>query len=86
MTKDIKPQSQKILRIPTKRNKKKITPGHIIAKPAKNKVKEKILKVASEKDTITLKGVRAEQRWPVKGHDGSQRQYSKSGRKMMESL
>ena len=48
---------QKVQRIPKKLDPKRITPRHIIITLAKIKEKERILKGAREKETLTYKGV-----------------------------
>ena len=46
-----------MLRVPKKLDPKKNTPKHIIIKLPKIKDKERILKAAREKETVTYKGV-----------------------------
>ena len=48
---------QEAQRVPKKLDSRRNTPRHIINKLTKIKDKEKILKVAREKDTVTYKGV-----------------------------
>ena len=48
---------QKAQRVPKKLDPKRNTPRHIIIKLPKVKDKEKILKAAREKETVTYKGV-----------------------------
>ena len=48
---------QEAQRVPKKLDPKRNTPRHIIITLAKNKDKERILKAAREKDTVTYKGV-----------------------------
>ena len=48
---------QEAQRVPKKLNPRKHTPRHIIIKLPKIKDKERILKAAREKDTVTYKGV-----------------------------
>ena len=48
---------QEAKRIPKKLDPKRNTPRHIIIKLPKIKDKERILKAAREKDTVTYKGV-----------------------------
>ena len=48
---------QEAQRIPKKLDPRKNTPRHIIIKLPKIKNKERILKAAREKDTVTYKGV-----------------------------
>ena len=48
---------QEAQRVPKKLDPKKHTPRHIIIKLLKIKDKEKILKAAREKETVTYKGV-----------------------------
>ena len=62
---------QEVHRVPKKLGQMKHTPRHIIITLSKIKDKERILKAAREKDTITYKGVpislkKCERlRWPV---------------------
>ena len=49
-------QIQETQRIPSKRNPKRPTERHIIIKMAKFQDKEKILKVAREKQEVTYQG------------------------------
>ena len=55
--KEIDMQVQETQRIPKKLDPRKHTPRHIIIISAKMKEKERILKAASEKETVTYKGV-----------------------------
>ena len=55
--KEINIQVQEAKRVPNKLNPKRTTPKHIITKIPKVKDKEKILKAAREKQSITYKGV-----------------------------
>ena len=48
---------QEVQRVPKKLNPRKHTPRHIIITLATMKDKERILKVAREKETVTYKGV-----------------------------
>ena len=48
---------QEVRRVPKISNPRKNTPRHIIITLAKIKDKERILKAATEKDTVTYKGV-----------------------------
>ena len=48
---------QEAQRVPTKLDPRKHTPRHIIIKLSKIKDKERILKAAREKETVTYKGV-----------------------------
>ena len=48
---------QEAQRVPKKLDPKRNTPGHIVIKLPKIKDKERILKSAREKDTVTYKGV-----------------------------
>ena len=48
---------QEAQRVPKKLDPKRNTPRHIIIKLAKIKDKQRILKAAREKDTVTYKGV-----------------------------
>ena len=57
LVKKIDKQVQKAQRVPNKMNSKRSTPSHIIIKMPKVKDKEKILKVAREKQLVTYKGV-----------------------------
>ena len=58
LTKEIDFQEvQEALRVPKKLDPRKHTPRHIIITSAKIKDKERILKAAREKDTVTYKGV-----------------------------
>ena len=50
-------QFQEAQRVPKKLNPKKHTPRHIIITLPKIKDKERILKAAREKETVTYKGV-----------------------------
>ena len=50
-------QVQEAQRVPKKLDQKKNTPIHIISKLPKIKDKERILKVAREKETVTYKGL-----------------------------
>ena len=55
--KEIDIQVQEAQRIPNKLDPKRNTPRHIIIKLPKIKNKERILKAAREKETVTYKGV-----------------------------
>ena len=55
LVKEIDIQVQEAQRVPSKLDPKKTTPRHIIIKMPK--VKERILKAAREKETVTYKGV-----------------------------
>ena len=48
---------QEVQRVPKKLNPRKNTPRHIIITLAEIKEKERILKAAREKDTVTYKGI-----------------------------
>ena len=48
---------QETQRVPKKLDPKRNTPGHIIIKLPRIKYKERILKVAREKETVTYKGI-----------------------------
>ena len=50
-------EAQEAQRVPKKLDPKRNTPGHIVIKLPKIKDKERILKSAREKDTVTYKGV-----------------------------
>ena len=56
LVKEIHTQVQEAQRVPKKLDPKKHTPRHIIITLLKIKQKEKILKAAREKDTVTYKG------------------------------
>ena len=56
MGKEIVTQVQETQRVPNRINPSKNTPRHILIKLSKIKLKEKILKVAREKQQITHKG------------------------------
>ena len=56
MEKKIANQVQKAQRIPYRINPRRNTPRHILIKLAKTKHKERILKVAREKQQVTYKG------------------------------
>ena len=59
LAKDIEFQEvQEAQRVPKKLDQRKHTPKHIIITLAKIKDKERILKAAREKETVTYKGVR----------------------------
>ena len=72
-------EAQRVLKkLDTKRN----TPGHIVIKLPKIKDKERILKSAREKDTVTYKGVPIRlsadfQKKPYR-QEGAGKKYSKS--------
>ena len=55
--KEIDIQVQGAQRVPKKLDLKRMTPRHIIIKMPKVKDKERILKAAREKETVTYKGV-----------------------------
>ena len=57
MAKEIDMQVQEAQRLPKKLDTRKNTPRHVIIKLPKIKDKERILKAAREKDTVTYKGV-----------------------------
>ena len=57
LVKEIDIPVQEEQRIPNKLNSKRTTPRHIIIKWPKIKDKERILKAAREKETVTYKGV-----------------------------
>ena len=48
---------QEAQRVPKKLDPKRNTPGHIIIKLPRIKYKERLLKVAREKETVTYKGI-----------------------------
>ena len=60
--KEIVNQVQEAQRVPYRVNPKRNTPRHILIKLSKIKFKEKILKAAREKQQITYKGIRSEER------------------------
>ena len=55
--KEIDIQVQEAQRVPKKLDQNRATPRHIIIKLPKVKDKERILKAAREKETVTYKGV-----------------------------
>ena len=55
--KEIDIQIQKAQRVPKTIDPKRTTPRHIIIKMPRVKIKEKILKAAREKQTVTYKGI-----------------------------
>ena len=57
LAKEIDIQVQEAQRIPNNLDPKRATPRHIIIKMPKFKDKERILKAAREKETVTCKGV-----------------------------
>ena len=57
LVKEIHIQVQEAQRAPNKMDAKRTTPRHIIITLAKIKDKERILKAAREKETLTYKGV-----------------------------
>ena len=57
LVKEIAIQVHKAQRVPNKLDPKRATPRHIIIKMPKAKDKERILKAAKEKETVTYKGV-----------------------------
>ena len=57
LVKEIDIQVQEAQRFPNKLDPKRTTPRHIIIKLPKIKDKERILKAAREKETVTYKGV-----------------------------
>ena len=57
MVKEIDIQIQEAQRVPNKMDPKRTTPRHIIIKMPNVKDKERILKAATEKQTVTYKGV-----------------------------
>ena len=57
LAKEIDIQVQEAQRVPNKLDSKRTTSTHIIIKVPKVKDKERILKVAKEKETVTYKGV-----------------------------
>ena len=57
LAKEIDIQVQEAQQVPNKLDPKRTTPRHIIIKMPKVKDKERILKAAREKDTVTYKGV-----------------------------
>ena len=54
--KEIVNQIQEVRRVPYRRNPRRNTPRHILIKLTKTKHKERILKVAREKQQVTYKG------------------------------
>nr|KAF6378770.1 hypothetical protein mMyoMyo1_009680 [Myotis myotis] len=56
LVKEIDLQVQEVQRTPNKRNPKRSTPRHIIIKMPRAKDKERILKAAREKQSVTYKG------------------------------
>ena len=57
LVKEIDIQVQEAQQVPNKMDPKRTTPRHIIIKIPKFKDKERILKAAREKETVTYKGV-----------------------------
>lgn len=57
LVKEIDFQVQQAQRTPNKRNPKRTTPRHIIIKMPRAKDKERILKAAREKQSVTYKGI-----------------------------
>ena len=57
LVKEIDIQVQEAQRVPNKLDPKRTTPRHIIIKLPKIKDKERTLKAAREKETVTYKGV-----------------------------
>ncbi len=57
LVKEIDFQVQEAQRTPNKRNPKRTTPRHIIIKMPRAKDKERILKAARERNSVTYKGV-----------------------------
>nr|KAF6303991.1 hypothetical protein mMyoMyo1_008971 [Myotis myotis] len=57
LVKEIDLQVQEAQRTPNKRNPKRTTPRHIIIKMPRAKDKERILKAARERQSVTYKGV-----------------------------
>ena len=57
MGKEITTPIQDAQRVPCRRSPKRNTPRHILIKLTKIKHKEKVLKVAREKQQITYKGI-----------------------------
>ena len=57
LAKEIDMQVQEGQRVPKKLDPKRNTPRHIVIKLPKVKYKERILKAAREKETVTYKGV-----------------------------
>ena len=57
LEKELDMQVQDVHRVPKKFDPRRNTPRHIIAKLAKIKGKERILKAARGKETVTYKGV-----------------------------
>ena len=71
---------QEAQRVPKKVDPKRNTPRHIIIKLPKMKDKERILKAAREKETVTYKGVPCQlisQKKPCRQEEGSRKKYSK---------
>ena len=56
MAKEIVNQVQEAQRVPYRINPRRNTPRHILIKLTKTKYKERILKVAREKQQVTYKG------------------------------
>ena len=56
MEKEIVNQVQEVQRVPNRKNSRRNTPRHILIKLTKTKHKERILKVAREKQQVTYKG------------------------------
>ena len=73
---------QEAHRVPKKFDPRKHTPGHIIITLPKVKDKEKILKAAREKETVTYKGVpirlSADSSKETLQEEGAGKKYSKS--------
>ena len=57
LAKELDTQVQEAQRVPKKLNPRRNIPRHILITSAKIKDKERILKVAREKETVTYKGV-----------------------------
>ena len=57
MAKEVDIQVQEAQRVPNKLDPKRTTPKHIIIKMPKVKDKERILKAARKRETVTYKGV-----------------------------
>nr|KAF6336941.1 hypothetical protein mMyoMyo1_012130 [Myotis myotis] len=57
LVKEIDLQVQEAQRTPNKRNPKRTTPRHIIIKMPRAKDKERILKAARERNSVTYKGI-----------------------------
>ena len=82
VAKEIDVKVQEAQRVPKKLDPRRHTPRHIIITLPKIKYKERILKVAREKETVTYKGLAIDyqlisQKKPCR-HGGAGKKYSKS--------